>query len=283
MPSPTIKPGDPFCTQCGLVLHGFEASPRCPECAAPLPAALDRYKAEYARPVKPGRRRRSPATLWGWPLVDIALGPDPAAGQRSGHARGIIAIGDTAVGGLAIGGAAVGVVAIGGGSVGVVAIGGGSVGLLAAIGGLALGGYAGGGIAAGGIASGGLSVGVVAQGATALGVYARGVSASGVHVISPSQRDPAAVQLFERLAPIVGATPAPAPAGAAGAAAVGGGGVLPSTALPLGVVVPLLLAGLLAAIIGGVVLHGQRRYERRRKVEIDDAILAPPRGAARRG
>jgi hypothetical protein len=280
VPPPTIKPGDPFCTQCGLVLHGFEAAPRCPECAAPLPAALDRYKAEYARATMRARRRRSDATLWGWPLVDIAFGPDPGAGERSGRARGIIAIGDTAIGGLAIGGAAVGVVAIGGGSVGVVAIGGGSVGLLAAIGGLALGGYAGGGMAAGGIASGGLSVGVVAQGAAAMGVYARGVSAGGVHVISPSQRDPAAVQMFERLAPIVGATPAPAPAGAG---AAGGAGVLPSTALPLGVVVPLLLAGLLAAIIGGVVVHGQRRYERRRQVEIDDAILAPPRGGARQG
>lgn len=217
------------------------------------------------------------------------MGPDPAAGQRRGHARGIIAIGDTAIGGVAIGGAAVGVVAIGGGSVGVVAIGGGSIGLLAAFGGLAIAGYAGGGMAAGGIATGGVSVGVVAQGASAVGVYSRGVSAVGAHVISPRQRDPKAVEVFETLSPIVGSMSAVAATGAAGggggAAAAGAGWapVLPAAAMPLGIVIPLLLAGVLSAILGGTVIWGQRRYERRRKVEIDDAILAPPGGSARQG
>lgn len=272
------------------MLHGHEAAPSCPECAAPLPAALDRYKPEHAQSKSGGRRRRSAASLWGWPLVDIAMGPDPAAGQRRGHARGIIAIGDTAIGGVAIGGAAVGVVAIGGGSVGVVAIGGGSIGLLAAVGGLAIAGYAGGGMAAGGIATGGVSVGVVAQGASAVGVYSRGVSAVGAHVISPRQRDPKAVEVFETLSPIVGsmsaATATTGAAGGGGGAAAAGAGwapVLPAAAMPLGIVIPLLLAGVLSAILGGTVIWGQRRYERRRKVEIDDAILAPPGGSARQG
>lgn len=268
VPPANIKPGDPFCTQCGLVLHGYEAAPRCPECDAPLPAALDRCKELPSRSTPVGRRRRSQATLMGWPLVDIALGPDPEKQERVGRARGVIAIGDTAVGGLAIGGGAVGVVAIGGGAIGLVSIGGGSIGLLAAIGGLAVGGYASGGLAAGGIASGGLAVGAVAQGGSAVGIYARGSSVQGSHVISPARQDQAAIDVFATLGPIVGASPTP-PGGAAAP-------VLPVTALPLTLVVPLVLAGVFSAAIGALVMWSERRDERRRKVALDDAILAPP-------
>ena len=48
-------------------------------------------------------RRRSKLTLFGLPLYDIATGPDPEKGERRGHARGIIAVGDFATGVLAIG------------------------------------------------------------------------------------------------------------------------------------------------------------------------------------
>ena len=43
-----------------------------------------------------GIRKRSPKTLCGLPLVDIAIGPDPEKGEMRGHAHGIIAIGDIA-------------------------------------------------------------------------------------------------------------------------------------------------------------------------------------------
>lgn len=101
-------------------------------------------------------RKRSQKMLFGVPLVDIAFGPDPQTGERFGHARGFIAIGDRAKGCIAVGGAAYGFIAVGGSAVGVVALGGASFGLLA-LGGLALGGVALGGFAAGIIARGGLS------------------------------------------------------------------------------------------------------------------------------
>ena len=53
-----------------------------------------------------GIRKRSATMLWGLPLYDIAMGPDPEKGELRGHARGIIAVGDFATGVLAIGGMA---------------------------------------------------------------------------------------------------------------------------------------------------------------------------------
>ena len=43
-----------------------------------------------------GIRKRSKSTLLGWPVYDIAIGPDPKKGEHRGHAKGIIAIGDIA-------------------------------------------------------------------------------------------------------------------------------------------------------------------------------------------
>ena len=82
-----------------------------------------------------GQRRirvRSEATVRGWPLVAVAFGADPPTGEREGHAKGIIAIGDSAEGVLALGGNAVGLVALGGAALGLVSSGGASVGYLAA-------------------------------------------------------------------------------------------------------------------------------------------------------
>jgi len=94
-----------------------------------------------------GYEYRSPTTLLGWPLVHIAMGMNPASGLPM-VARGIIAVGNFAVGGVAIGGFALGGVTlagIGAGffvfagiAMGFVAIGGIAVGLLFAAGGLAL-------------------------------------------------------------------------------------------------------------------------------------------------
>ena len=90
-------------------------------------------------------RKRSSRMVWGLPLYDIAMGPDPTNGELRGHARGIVAIGDFATGVLALGGVARGIVAVGGLA----------LGLLLGVGGLCTGALAVGGLAIGGIAIGG--------------------------------------------------------------------------------------------------------------------------------
>src|SRR5262245_66141987 len=80
-------------------------------------------------------RKRSAAALGGWPLYDIALGPDLAKGELRGHARGVVAVGDIATGIVAIGGLSRGVFAFGGLAAGLVSLGGLSIGGLLAGGG----------------------------------------------------------------------------------------------------------------------------------------------------
>lgn len=111
---------------------------------------------------------RSARMLWGWPVLHIAFGRDPATG-RPRVARGIIAIGERAVGGLAIGGLARGIVAFGGLALGLVSVGGLSVGALAF-----------GGLAAGLVSFGGLSLGLLlALGGIGIGWNAGGGLAIG--------------------------------------------------------------------------------------------------------
>lgn len=108
-----------------------------------------------------GVRKRSEMTIFGLPLVDVALGPDLAKGEMRGHAKGIIAIGDIATGVLAFGG-----VAVGG-----VAAGGLAIGILGAAGGAAIGMFAAGGAAVGAVACGGAAVGLVAIGGGTFSIY----------------------------------------------------------------------------------------------------------------
>jgi hypothetical protein len=133
-----------------------------------------------------GIRKRSGFEIANLPLYDIAMGPDPGRGERRGHARGIVAIGDIATGVVAIGGFARGLVAAGGFAIGALSFGGGSIGLLAAFGGAAVGSLAFGGAALGGVAVGG----------GALGYYACGGGAAGVHTVDARRRDPEAVAFF---------------------------------------------------------------------------------------
>jgi hypothetical protein len=102
-----------------------------------------------------GVRWRSKVKLFGWPLCEIALGPNVAKGERRGHARAVLALGNIADGVIAVGGISRGIVSIGGISCGLCSLGGVSLGLLAAMGGVAIAPLALGGVAAGVLASGG--------------------------------------------------------------------------------------------------------------------------------
>jgi hypothetical protein len=132
-----------------------------------------------------GIRKRSDYEYLGMPLWSIALGPDCDKGETRGHAKGVIAIGDTATGVFALGGLACGCVALGGLAAGVIAFGG-----------LAIGGLAIGGLALGGLALGGGAVGWVAIGGAAAGYYAAGGVAFGTHLVSALERSPEAIAFF---------------------------------------------------------------------------------------
>ena len=117
----------------------------------------------------PGFEYRSEQELFGWPLIHITKGYDPKTGNRL-VSKGVIAIGESAIGLVAIGGFALGVIAIGGMGIGLIAFGG---------------------LAAGLIAFGGVALGMfVAMGAAAFSLmYAIGVMANAKYVISPFRVD----------------------------------------------------------------------------------------------
>lgn len=203
MTTSSRHPQSPYCSNCGYDLSNLTESSKCPECGRPLVEVLTRGPAV----LQAGKRYRSQATLFGLPVIDIAIGPKE--GELRGKARGVIAIGDIATGWLAIGGIARGLVAIGGLAFGGFSVGGLSVGLLMALGGGALGGFATGGGAVGIIANGGAAAGIVAQGGGAAGYFARGGSTWGSHVISmqPRVSDPRAIEVFNELSWLLGPWP----------------------------------------------------------------------------
>lgn len=148
---------------------------------------------------------KSKRTFLGLPLVHINL-----ARRGRAQARGIIAIGNSAVGFLSIGGASVGLLSLGGAAVGLLAaMGGLAVGGLT-IGGLAVGAVAFGGCAVGALAAvGGLAVGSAACGGCAVGEVALGAAAIGKQAIelgdgsAPSPQDWASfLQNVEALGPV---------------------------------------------------------------------------------
>lgn len=146
-------------------------------------------------------RRRSEATFLGLPVWEIAVGPDPEKGERRGHARAIIAIGDIATGWLAIGGFARGIVAVGGCAVGGISLGGAALGLFGALGGLAIGAIAMGGAAVGLAAFGGGALGYAAIGGGAIGHFAAGGDAVGDFILTPKHQDPEALRFFQQWIP----------------------------------------------------------------------------------
>lgn len=160
-----------------------------------LGAALD-----VRDPGDPPIRRRSEREFLGLPIVDIAVGADPRRGERHGHARGVIAIGDRATGVIALGVHARGAVAIGVTALGGIAIGWLAVGAIA-IGGIGLGLLALAVIAIGAVAIGGLGIGVVAIGIAAVGEYAAGFAAAGDHLHTRAVHDAEVLRMLRALVP----------------------------------------------------------------------------------
>ena len=128
---------------------------------------------------------RSKATLFGWPLVHVATGVDPASGRKR-RAKGIIAMGNLPLGVIAFGDVAVGVVACGIFGYGLISVSVIAVGVVS-LGSLAVGLV---------LAMGGVAVGPVALGGAALGYYATGALAWGMHAIGPGVYDPFADKFF---------------------------------------------------------------------------------------
>lgn len=164
-PNVPLDLGEPYCGACGHQLTGLVDSSKCPECGRPIVEVVTRAG-------KLGRRFRSATTLFGLPLIDVALGATHS--ETRGAARGIIAIGDRAKGFIAIGDLAVGIVAIGGRAFGVFAIGGIAIGLVSSLGGISVGSIAVGGLVLGLLGWGGFCAAIVADGGVSIGVYAAG-------------------------------------------------------------------------------------------------------------
>ena len=110
------------CRACGAVVERTALT--CPHCQAPRPAQST-FHGE-------GREWKTAATWLGAPLVHVAFGMDATGRPRV--ARGVIALGQRAVGGVAIGIVATGFLAIGGLAFGLVSAGIVAVGAMAALG-----------------------------------------------------------------------------------------------------------------------------------------------------
>ena len=76
-------------------------------------------------------RHECPIEIKGYPLWSIAIGANEEKGEKSGKAKGIIAVGDEAFGVIAVGYVAKGIFALGLVAIGVVTIGLVSLGLFA--------------------------------------------------------------------------------------------------------------------------------------------------------
>jgi len=133
-----------------------------------------------------GYEYRSKTTVWGLPLLDVALGVDPITGRKR-VAKGVIAIGEVAEGVIAFGGmASLGVIACGGIGIGVVSVSALALGVVA---------VGGGAIALLG-SEGAFSLAPIALGELAAGFYVCGDHVWGIHAAGRNVQDPAAVAFF---------------------------------------------------------------------------------------
>ena len=136
---------------------------------------------------------RSRLTVFGWPLVHVATGVDPATGRKR-KARGIIAMGSAPLGVIAFGDYALGIIACGIFGVGVLSLSVFSVGLIA-LGTVAVGCT---------LSMGGIAVAPIAMGGAAIGYLAQGALAWGTHALSPGLNDSFAQKFFSRQTALTG-------------------------------------------------------------------------------
>ncbi len=174
-----------------LILRAMERNPqrRC-QSASEMRLQLEAI-AGVASKLSPEASRkmsyeyRSKATLFGWPLLHVAIGVNPATGRKR-PARGIIALGCHPCGVIAFGDVAVGVIACGIFGYGLISF---SV--------IAVGVFAMGSVAVGLLlAMGGVAVAPVAMGGAAFGWFANGAIAWGKHALAPNVYDPVADKFF---------------------------------------------------------------------------------------
>src|ERR1019366_497496 len=140
----------------------------------PVQGAPGSTRREEAQTENTGRNYRSKQTIFGLPLVHVASGIDPATSEPR-VAKGVIAVGPTAIGIVAVGRTAIGIIATGIRSVGLLSTGIFSGGVISA--GLLSVGFLTTGIISAGLQSVGLlslafgqAVGMVAAGAKQIGL-----------------------------------------------------------------------------------------------------------------
>ncbi|MCC2670858.1 MAG: hypothetical protein K0Q72_3329 [Armatimonadetes bacterium] len=141
----------------------------CPHCGAPSPArqAWRGWGYEW----------KSKQSIGGWPVVHVAFGRDEHGKLRV--AKGVVAVGQFAIGGITFAQFGVGAVfALGQFVAAPIAIGQLGLGVLFGL--------------------GQLSTGYVAIGQFALGVWVRAMAGFGAHVWSMAERAPEAVEFFRR-------------------------------------------------------------------------------------
>jgi hypothetical protein len=160
------------CQECGREIS--DRATTCPGCGRPL---QKRGPATTASGDWAGRpfyvyEYKSQTTLFGLPLIHICFCPVWLVGFRP--ARGIIAVGNIAIGFAAFGGVAMGLAAFGGISLGLVCVGGIALAL--------------------GLGAGGIATGYLALGGIAIGVYALGGLGIGAHTL---QNDPHILRLLK--------------------------------------------------------------------------------------
>ena len=153
------------CADCGREIS--DQARACPGCGRLLQERGPAMAASSAWAGQPPYfyEYKSQIVLLGLPLIHVMLGPSWLVGFRP--ARGIIAVGNIAIGFAAFGGVAMGLVAFGGISLGIVCVGGMALAL--------------------GLGAGGIATGYWALGGIAIGVYALGGLGIGAHTL---QNDP---------------------------------------------------------------------------------------------
>ena len=166
-----------YCPQCGLKIGNAPSCPRCGYAAGP-PTETQSAEATLSRR-RWGFEWKSSVEIMGWPLIHIAIGRNRETGKLM-VAKGIIAIGQFAIG----------VITIAQFGVGALFAFGQFTGGLIAIGQVALGGYFG---------LGQFATGVTVIGQLALGKYVLAQLGFGEHVWSAEAKDPVAVRYFTGL------------------------------------------------------------------------------------